>query len=294
MEHLIFEGLYYNFSSTPHPNLFFFDKLEQLLNNLTFDIKLHKHTKMHQFYFIESGEVDFYLDKEFIKVKAPAVLIIPNNIVHGFNFSKCSNGQVITIFTIVLDELIKESPMLCYFYNEPKIFKSIQKELFATVSNMINNFSEILITEKLEKQLMLKFKFGEILITLYREFCNTSSHTPLKYSSGFAQFNKFKKLLLVEKSCNKTIDYLASRLGITKVKLNRICKAVTGKSTLWFINESIINEARLKLIFTEKTISEIAYELNFTTPNYFSRFFKKQTGLTPKEFKEKYINDFRI
>lgn len=159
---------------------------------------------------------------------------------------------------------------------------------------MTNNFCKILLNDELEKNLMLKFKFGEILISLYRELCNTSSDTPLKYSTGFAQFNKFKKLLLVEKSCNKTIDYLANRLGVTKIKLNRICKSVAGKPTLWFINESLLNEARLKLLFTEKTISEIAYELNFTTPNYFSRFFKKQTGLTPKEFKEKYKNDFRI
>lgn len=294
MEHITFDGLYYDFSSTPHPNLFFYDNLELLLNSLTFDIKAHKHTKMHQFIFIESGEVNFFLDKEFIKVKAPAILIIPNNIVHGFKFCKSSRGIVITLFTIVLDEIIKESPMLCYFYNEPKIFKNIQKDLFTALSILLNNFGDILDKDELEKNLLLKFKFGEILITVYRELCNASSDTPLKYSSGFAQFNKFKKLLLVEKSCNKTIDYLASRLGISKIKLNRICKSVTGKSTLWFINESLLNEAQLKLLFTEKTISEIAYDLNFTTPNYFSRFFKKQTGFTPKEFKEKYKNDFRI
>jgi AraC-like DNA-binding protein len=61
-------------------------------------------------------------------------------------------------------------------------------------------------------------------------------------------------------------------------------KKETGKSTLEHIHFAIIEEAKLRLSVSKDSISEIAYDLGFEYPQYFTRLFKKETGMTPKEY----------
>jgi AraC family transcriptional activator of pobA len=75
-------------------------------------------------------------------------------------------------------------------------------------------------------------------------------------------------------------------MGITAVHLNRVCRAIVGKSTLQTIQEAILLEAQRYLHHSSYSISEISYLLNFDDISYFSRLFKKQLGLSPRQFRE--------
>jgi AraC family transcriptional activator of pobA len=85
----------------------------------------------------------------------------------------------------------------------------------------------------------------------------------------------------------KSVKQYASELHITSVHLNRICQSAVGKPALHIIHDFLILEAEKFLEHTDLHISEIAYRLNFEDPAYFSRFFKKYTALSPKQFREK-------
>ena len=65
----------------------------------------------------------------------------------------------------------------------------------------------------------------------------------------------------------------------------RLIKKETGKTALEHIHIFLIKEAKNLLIGTENNVSEIAYELGFDSPSYFTRLFKKQTGMRPLEFR---------
>lgn len=69
--------------------------------------------------------------------------------------------------------------------------------------------------------------------------------------------------------------------------LSNLFKKVGSKTPLQFIQERIMLEARRLLNYTDKNISEIGYELGFSDIQAFSRFFKKQEGISPSDFKEK-------
>jgi AraC-like DNA-binding protein len=75
-------------------------------------------------------------------------------------------------------------------------------------------------------------------------------------------------------------------LHISPKHLSETIKSETGKSALEHINEMKIEHAKILLLQTEKTINEVAYDLNFDTPNYFSAFFKSNTGLTPTAYRK--------
>ncbi|MBS7230575.1 AraC family transcriptional regulator [Flavobacterium psychroterrae] len=87
------------------------------------------------------------------------------------------------------------------------------------------------------------------------------------------------------------VQYFADQLGLTPNYLGDIIKHFTNKSALENIHEFVIKKAKELL---EKNTSmnntEVAYHLGFEYPNYFSKFFRKQVNLTPKEYREKIKN----
>jgi AraC family transcriptional regulator, transcriptional activator of pobA len=95
--------------------------------------------------------------------------------------------------------------------------------------------------------------------------------------------------LLVEnyyRSKHQVNDY-AALLNKSPKTLSNLFALYNHKSPLQVIHERITIEARRMFLFTDRTTKEIAYELGFDDPAHFSKFFKKQTGFTPSEFKEK-------
>ncbi|HEY6504293.1 MAG TPA: helix-turn-helix domain-containing protein [Chitinophagaceae bacterium] len=82
------------------------------------------------------------------------------------------------------------------------------------------------------------------------------------------------------------VQYFADKLGLTPNYLGDIVKHFTQKSPIENIHEFVIKKAKELLVQNNKlNTTEVAYELGFEYPNYFSKFFKKQVNLTPKEYR---------
>lgn len=87
------------------------------------------------------------------------------------------------------------------------------------------------------------------------------------------------------------VQYFADALGLTANYLGDIIKHYTQRSALENIHDFIIRKAKELLEQNaEMNTTEVAYELGFEYPNYFSKFFKKQVGLSPKEYRLQLIN----
>ena len=83
------------------------------------------------------------------------------------------------------------------------------------------------------------------------------------------------------------VAFYADRLCVTPNYLNKISKVTLGMSTRDYIMDRVVAEAKGLLDITEMTVSEVSHAMGFDTPNYFARFFKKQTGLTPMEYRNR-------
>ncbi|AZI26304.1 AraC family transcriptional regulator [Pedobacter sp. G11] len=85
-----------------------------------------------------------------------------------------------------------------------------------------------------------------------------------------------------------SVQYFADKLGLTANYLGDIIKHFTQKSALENIHDFVIKRAKALLVENQKlNTAEVAYELGFEYPNYFSKFFKKMVGSTPKEYRTK-------
>ncbi|AJW62930.1 HTH-type transcriptional activator RhaR [Elizabethkingia miricola] len=89
-----------------------------------------------------------------------------------------------------------------------------------------------------------------------------------------------------------SVQYFANHLGLTANYLGDIIKHFTKKSALENIHEFIVKRAKELLIENVKlNTAEVAYELGFEYPNYFSKFFKKFVGLSPKDYRLQFIKN---
>jgi len=76
-------------------------------------------------------------------------------------------------------------------------------------------------------------------------------------------------------------------MGVTSRTLNNVTQSVIGKSAKAFIDQVLILHVKRLIINSSLSLTEIAYESGFNQPTNFFKFFRKNTGLSPKEFREK-------
>lgn len=95
----------------------------------------------------------------------------------------------------------------------------------------------------------------------------------------------FKKLVNEHHITHRSVGFYAQKLCISENYLNRCVKQVTGKSAKHWIGEINIQYSLVLLRDLTKDIAQIAYELNYPTPTYFSKVFKKTIGLSPIQYR---------
>lgn len=145
-----------------------------------------------------------------------------------------------------------------------------------------------LISENKSDQIFKKDKIililDLILIELARKYWENETHESNSYLHKTHQFETLLEKNFKEK---KAPSYYADMLHVSLKHLNRICKEVLGKTVTEIIRKRVVLEAKRMLSLKQFTISEIANELGFDSNSYFAKTFKKETGISPKEFSKK-------
>jgi len=99
-------------------------------------------------------------------------------------------------------------------------------------------------------------------------------------------FEKFMSLLSQYHSRERSVSFYADKMCLTSNYLSGEIKANSGKTASEWINEYVILEAKTLLMYSELSVQEISYRLNFPTQSSFGKYFKKQTGFGPMEFRK--------
>jgi len=105
-------------------------------------------------------------------------------------------------------------------------------------------------------------------------------------AKAFSIAKQYNDLLASHIEKEQNLDFYAGILRITPNHLNKSVKSVTGKTALALLNETRLMEVKSRLKNTDLSICEIAYQLGFDDPSYFSRFFRKATGCSPAAFRK--------
>ena len=130
-----------------------------------------------------------------------------------------------------------------------------------------------------------------LIYSLYSEIASIyySQHTVKEDVPSSRQseiLNQFFPLLREYSSLRRDVSFYADKMCLTPKYLSTKIKTLTGKSAFEWINSSAIIKAKVLLKTNDNSIYHISEELSFPNPSFFSRFFKKHTGMTPYEYRK--------
>lgn len=168
-------------------------------------------------------------------------------------------------------------------YKEPCF--SIPQELFAEIQQLINKIK--LSNKKKNYSIAVIKSYLQLILALASEKKSQLIETSKLSDQKLDLSISFQKLLEENFLDNSSPSFYAEKLGISTNTLSKKIKKELGKTPTLLIAERLMLEAKKKLHLTRQSVKEIAFSLNFQSEYYFSRYFKKHTGISPSEFREK-------
>lgn len=254
---------------------------------------IHKHT-FYEILWTEKGISKQVIDYKEYEILPNSLFFISPNQIHQFEEWKSLKGGTI-LFTedfFLLNQNNKdklfELSFLDNFYSNPCI--QLNKKNFTEIKQIIDLIANE--QKRIDKSQTITQSLLHILLAQVQR-CIDIETKKIISKPYLILFKKFKYLLDKHFAENKSPSFFAQQLNITPHHLNLITKNVTGKTATAVIRARSILEAKRFLTFTDKTVSEIAFELNYSDSSYFAKIFKIETSLSPITFKVEMSEKYR-
>ena len=192
-----------------------------------------------------------------------------------------------SIFDLSYDDILKQRLEKLIIQKPTNVINNKKLLMF----HIIHSYLKVMIKERNDfYRDMIIFEY--IKIFLY-EACHILDDTQSEGTPKSKERNitgHFFRLVENGYKENRKVDSYAEKIGISAKHLAYVIKKTTGKYPSEWLENYVLLEAKKLLRNTDLSIQEISYDLNFSTPSHFGKFFKNQTGMTPKEFRNRILN----
>jgi AraC family transcriptional regulator, transcriptional activator of pobA len=251
-------------------------------------IRPHAHDALNHLFLIRSGAGEMHADGSTYVFSGPALLLVPAQCVHAFDFEPDSDGVVTTIGEPFLQELLARAPGLGRLFDRPATCSIDESE------------SASFDLDKLNNELNWNMRFGAIaiearltaLLIYAARISALKSNIPVHAEIASALLvSRFRHLIEERYREHWTVQAYARELSVSSVKLRRACCKITNRPPSDIIQERLMQEAKRSLAYSNRTIAQIGFSLGFDDPAYFSRFFVKHFGDTPRQYRQYRRND---
>ena len=284
--------LFHLYGDPPDDQAFDFIHVETIASRSSihdWTIRAHRHRNLFQILLIEQGGGEMTFDAARLPFAAPAAILVPATIAHGFRFEPgATNGWVVTFTEDAAGALtdrngealarlraLAAQPVIPIADEAERVrLSGLCRELFEEHSLAREGFRLAM------RGLLVLIAVGVARLAASR--ARTGSVTLRPADATVAQL----RALVDEHFRNeRQLEFYAEKLGMTVDRLNDHVKRATGVTAGHLIRQRVLTEAKRQLVFTTQPIHDISKELAFADPSHFARFFRKQTGTTPHEFR---------
>ncbi len=242
-----------------------------------------------------NGQLDYGRTK-YDFTNGSLIFIAPRQVLQWENYSDVEqkgfsiNFHEDFIRGTILEKDIKQYGFFSYSVNEAlhlspkeeKLIESIVANIEIEYHNNQDKFSKDIIITQLSSLLKYAHRFYE------RQFINRKKISGDLLESFHKQLEELFESGQMQENGKPSINQIAKKMSVSQRYLSDSLKNETGKTTSEHLQLYLINQAKNILLNPNKSISEVAYDLGFEYPHYFSRLFKKKEGISPSEYREKY------
>ena len=236
--------------------------------------------------FVTEGEGKFSIDNQTNEAASRDVFFSKPGEIRNWDTRHIVNGYALIFEDEFLSSLFKDSLFVQHlsFFQSGKTSSKLQlpDELYMRILQILRNIKTEIDTYKQNDVYVLRALLYEVLMLLDREYkkVNMEEETTSK-EVGNIHIDKFMKLVESHLKEQHSVQYYADKLCITPNYLNEIVTSTKGISAKQYIRNKVMDEAQRLLTYTDFPISDIAFELHFSTVSYFIRSFRQYTGTTP-------------
>jgi AraC family transcriptional regulator, transcriptional activator of pobA len=248
-------------------------------------IQPHRHRDLQQVLMIWRGLVDARIDDRRESLRGPAVVTVPPGTVHSFRFAKDTEGLVVTFAPGLAREIFRASRGLGELLDAPAATQVHPRRLRATDAKALGT---ILLREfsrsALGRESALHAILGALLTQVLR-LTRGNAPAPASANRGRELVGRFRESIERNYRQHWEVGAYAAGLGCSEAALRKACLAVAAQSPVELVHARLLIEAERQLRYTGLSVTQIAYHLGFEDPAYFSRFFTKRAGGSPRSFR---------
>jgi AraC-like DNA-binding protein len=232
------------------------------------------------------GTVTVIVDEKELQLKKRDVLTITSGQIHYIKNLNKAKGAILEFtldFFCKSDndiELIFQNGLFCHFDMNEVIAMGSDE----TIGTQLRLISQELQARPYQYLITIHSRIELVLVAINRAKLNRGD----EIWKPDALFLKFLELVRANFEHNYPLSQFAKMLGATEAQLNEQSKLHTGRTAQNVIYGLIASEAKRLLIYQNLSVKEVAYQLGFNDPFYFSNFFKRHASISPKSYQEKY------
>ena len=285
--------LFHLYGDPPDDQAFDFIHIETIASRSAihdWTIRAHRHRNLFQILAIERGGGEMTFEAAAIAFEAPCAILVPATIAHGFRFRpETTDGWVMTFTEDVAEAMgDRRGEALARL-------KALSAEPVVPLGEVESDRLLRLAVELHEERFLARPGFRiamrGLLALIAVEVARLAASRARAGADAIAleptgaTVDLLRKLVEEHFQKERQLAFYADRLAMTVDRLNDHVRRATGVTAGHLIRQRVLTEAKRQLVFTNQPIHEIAYDLAFSDPSHFARFFRKQTGTTPHEFR---------
>jgi AraC family transcriptional activator of pobA len=249
-------------------------------------IRAHRHRNLHQVLIVWRGPVEAQLDGNRTVLRGPAFVIVPPLTVHSFQFGKQTDGLVVTFSACLAHEILRDTSNLAEVLQRPAAATFRAAQLTATD---LKQLASMMLRESSRSATGRDSALHGLLTTLLTNVLRISegaaAPSPNAANREREMVAHFREVIERRYRGHLEVSAYAREIGTSEAALRKACLRVAGQSPTQLVHARMLIEAERQLRYTGMSITQIAYYLGFEDPAYFSRFFAKGMGASPRSFR---------
>lgn len=247
-------------------------------------IRPHAHRDLYHLLLVQKGGGVFHAEGNARAFGASSLISVPRSCVHGFEFKSGTDGWIVTASGALLTRITREHTELAPVFDDPSI-STIAPASVATFAALFDalvaEFRGNLPVRKAAAESWLT----TISIAVLRRKLELAPKTARAPNSDALLASRYRALVETNYRSPLSIADYAKKLCISQERLRVACVRTTGSSPIALLNARRLLEAKRSLLYTNMNIALVAESCGFPDPAYFSRFFTRSTGQSPRAYR---------
>jgi AraC family transcriptional activator of pobA len=247
------------------------------------NIRPHAHANLNHIFYIGAGGGQMRAEAQALSFQAPCLLIVPARVVHGFAYELETAGSVLTVSEAYLQDLIGREPGFGPLLAEPAVVPIRGRQMIET---SLTRLTRELAWTAPGHAAAVEALFVGLLVEALR-MAHVDRHAPPpSHGHQAALVARFRELVEAHYRSDLGLDAYADRLAVSGKQLRSACLRVAHATPLRILQDRRLLEAKRLLLYSNMTVAEAGYYLGFSDAAYFSRFFTRGAGSSPRAFRD--------